>query len=53
MRPGTPEVTLFATRHIKNKPTTPNKTDQKMESRLKTEKSITPDCLPVCKWVRW
>jgi len=52
-RPGTPEVALLAAFQSKKLPNTPNKMPQKMESMLKTEKSITPAIGLFCRWVRW
>ena len=52
-RPGTPEVALRAASHSSQQVTMPSETAQNTESRLKTEKSTTPVCLPDCRCCRW
>ncbi len=52
-RPGTPEVALRAARQSSQQATTPSSAEIATESKLTTEKSISPFGLPVLKWVRW
>ena len=52
-RPGTPEVAFAAARYSTKQLTTPSSVAQKMESRLKTEKSTTAVCFWFCRCCRW
>ena len=55
MRPGTPEVTLLATRHMTNRPRTPMRIEKNRVSTFRTLKSMMSFWAwpVVLKWVRW